>query len=64
VEFVVYNARGQRVRALRSGAQPAGRHLLHWDTRDQAGVQVPAGIYFVRVQLGDRVLKQKLVVQR
>ena len=32
VELVVYNARGQRVRRLHSGAQPAGLHLLRWDT--------------------------------
>ncbi len=64
VELVVYNARGQRVRALRSGAQAPGRHKLHWDTRDHTGMQVPAGIYFVRMQIGERVLKQKLVVQR
>ncbi len=64
VELVVYNARGQRVRALRSSAQAAGRHMLHWDTRDHTGMPVPAGIYFVRMQLGERVLKQKLVVQR
>ena len=64
VEFVVYNVRGQCVRTLRSGPQPAGRHLLQWDTRDKAGVPVPAGIYFVRVELGDRTVKQKVVVQR
>jgi len=64
VELVVYNARGQRVRALRSGSQAPGRHMLHWDTRDHTGMPVPAGIYFVRMQIGERVLKQKLVVQR
>jgi hypothetical protein len=64
VECDVYNARGQRVRTLSSGPQPAGRHLLQWDTRDKAGVPVPAGIYFVRVELGDRMPKQKVVVQR
>jgi VCBS repeat-containing protein len=64
VELVVYNARGQRVRALHSGSQPAGLHLLRWDTRDTSGVPVPAGIYFVRVQLGERTVKQKIVVQR
>jgi flagellar hook assembly protein FlgD len=64
VEFSVYNVRGQRVRTLHSGSQSPGRHLLHWDTRDQVGMPVPAGIYFVRVQLGERMLKQKIVVQR
>jgi hypothetical protein len=64
VELTVYNLHGQRVRVLHSGAQQAGRHLLAWDTRDQAGLPVPAGIYFVRAQLGGRVVNQKLVVQR
>ncbi len=64
VELVVYNARGQRVRRISAGTQSPGRHLLQWDTRDQAGLTVPAGIYFVQVQLGERTLKQKIVVQR
>jgi hypothetical protein len=64
VELAVYNVRGQRVRALHQGSEPAGRHLLLWDTRDLAGQPVPAGIYFVRMKLGERIVHQKLVVQR
>ena len=54
----------QRIRSLHGGMQAPGRHLLHWDTRDQAGSPVPAGIYFARLKLGERTLKQKIVVQR
>ena len=64
VEVLIFNARGQRVRQLQNGLQTAGRYMLHWDTRDNAGVPVPAGIYFVRADFGYRMLKQKLVLQR
>ena len=64
VEVVIYNARGQRVRSLARGMQPAGRHLLQWDTRDQNGAPVPAGVYFLRATLGTRAVQQKVVIQR
>ena len=39
---------------------PAGAHFLHWDGRDERGVAVGSGAYFVRA--GEAV--QKLIVER
>jgi len=47
-EVDVYDVAGRRVRALVAGDVPAGRHVLSWDGRGTAGVQLGAGMYFVR----------------
>ncbi len=64
VEVSIFNARGQRVRTLVRGLQPAGRHRLQWDIHDDGGTRVPAGVYFFRASFGARTWKQKVVVQR
>jgi flagellar hook assembly protein FlgD len=60
----VYDVGGRRVREVRSGWLPAGRHVLSWDGADDRGVQVPGGVYFYRVALGAEHRDGKLVVVR
>jgi hypothetical protein len=64
VDVVIYNARGQRVRALRAERQAPGRQTLFWDGTDAHGVPAPAGIYFLRARFGLQVEKRKLVLAR
>jgi len=60
----IYNVNGRLVRSLESKPSPPGRHTMTWDGKDEAGLTVPAGLYFVRLgtDLGDRT--EKLVVLR
>lgn len=60
----VYNVSGRLVRSLESAPLPPGQHRLAWDGRDEAGLNVPAGLYLVRLRtdLGNRT--EKLVVLR
>ncbi len=44
----VFGPDGKRVRALADLAYDPGRHTMTWDGRDDAGVRVSAGVYFVR----------------
>ncbi len=53
VSVAVFDMAGRRVRALVSGVQPAGKHVLKWDGRDDRGRAVPAGVYSVESQAGD-----------
>lgn len=46
----VHDVAGRRLRELVSGALPAGTHEAVWDGRDERGVRVPAGTYFVRLE--------------
>lgn len=61
-ELTVYNVLGQRVKTLRSGMQPAGRHAVSWDGTDEAGERVARGVYFARLASGaaTRTIKMSL----
>jgi C1A family cysteine protease len=55
---------GRVVRALHSGGISAGRHSIVWDGRDEDGVRVASGIYFVRVISPSGVVGRKVAVLR
>jgi predicted GH43/DUF377 family glycosyl hydrolase len=46
----VYDLAGRRVRVLNAGALPAGETVIPWDRRDDAGREMGAGVYFVRLE--------------
>jgi len=58
----VFSVAGRKVRGLASETLTAGHHSRTWDTRDEAGLQVAAGIYFIVLRTGGEVRTQKLVV--
>jgi len=60
VRIGIYAVNGRLVRLLAAEPMPAGAHFLHWDGRDERGVAVGSGAYFVRA--GEAV--QKLIVER
>jgi hypothetical protein len=45
---VLVDVRGRHVRTLHEGGLPAGPTTVGWDGRDDAGMPVPAGLYFAR----------------
>lgn len=64
-DAVLVDAQGRIVRTLARGASfVAGRYALAWDGRDATGLDVPSGIYFVRVCAGGTVASVRLVVTR
>jgi flagellar hook assembly protein FlgD len=52
VAVTVYNVAGRKVRTLVQGALPAGRYTYEWDGRDDTGLSLSAGIYFLNVKAG------------
>jgi hypothetical protein len=52
---------GRSVWEQRSGRQPAGTHLIHWNGLDRQHAVVPVGIYVVRFmyRAGDQSLIQE-----
>ena len=52
VEISVYDLRGLRQRTLVAGEQPAGRHKIIWDGKDDRGLGVASGVYLVRLKAG------------
>jgi hypothetical protein len=64
VALAVLDAQGRRVRALRSGALPAGEHGIAWDGRDDEGRHVAGGIYLVRLACEGRTITRRIAVVR
>ncbi len=64
VRLEVYDKAGMLVRALVDAEQPFGPHHVEWDGSDSSGRQVSSGIYFSRLELGNSVSSNKLVLLR
>ena len=61
-QLSITNALGQSVRILVNSRQPPGRRTATWDRRDNAGRTLASGVYFCRLQVGNAVRSQKLVL--
>jgi hypothetical protein len=61
VELVVWDVAGREVRRLVDGVLTGGTHEMWWDGRDQAGRQMPAGIYFARLSAGEMRAETKVL---
>jgi hypothetical protein len=64
VVLKVFNAMGQEIRTLVNAVEPAGRHRINWDGRDNHGQEVPAGVYLYRLQAGSFVENRKMTLLR
>ncbi len=58
--LAIYDASGRKIRTIALGCEPSGSPVV-WDSRDDAGRPVPAGIYFVRLELPGAELTRCLV---
>jgi flagellar hook assembly protein FlgD len=45
----VFDVSGRRIRVLSQGFGTEGAHSAEWDGRDEAGLRVPSGVYFLRL---------------
>ncbi len=59
VTLEIYNISGQRVDELHAGSMTAGFHTVTWNAAGH-----PSGLYFARLQAGNTVLNQKLVLMK
>ena len=50
VTLDIFDILGQRVRTLVDAPRQAGFHRMAWDSRDDAGHQIAAGVYFYRLE--------------
>jgi len=64
IRLEVYSAAGTCVRTLRPGQSAAGADHLWWDGRDDAGRDLPGGVYFVRLSAAGEVCGQTLILLR
>lgn len=62
--LALFNVLGQQVRVLARGPQPPGIHTAVWNGKDARGRDLPAGVYFYRMQAGSFVQMRKLLLLR
>ena len=60
----IYDCAGRQVRSLTVQSLLSGRAVWQWDGRDQLGVEVPAGAYFLRLKTGSNSASAKVVKLR
>jgi hypothetical protein len=60
-EVTIRDVSGRSVRCLLTGWLPAGDHALTWDGRTDRGLEVAAGVYYLAVRSGSRVVRREMV---
>ncbi|MGH7451762.1 MAG: FlgD immunoglobulin-like domain containing protein, partial [bacterium] len=64
VNLRIYDMLGQTVRTLASGHQNAGIHTVVWNGRKDYGAPAVAGVYLYRLEAGNVVKTNKLILQK
>lgn len=62
VSIQLYDLSGRLVRTLERGQHQAGQRTVSWNVRDEGGMRVRSGMYFVRLQFGAQAITKKIVV--
>jgi flagellar hook assembly protein FlgD len=60
----IYNIHGQSVRRLVNDKRQAGFHEIAWDSQDDAGRNMPSGVYLYRIHAGGFMEVKKLMLLR
>lgn len=65
VDLAVFNSLGQKVRSLVQENLTAGTHKVTWDGRDNAGNPVTSGVYFYKINAGNKFsdVKKMLILK-
>jgi len=63
VTFEIFNMLGVKVRTLMAGEnRSAGTYTLTWEGRNDAGVNMPSGVYLYRVIAGSYIASKKMTL--
>jgi hypothetical protein len=62
VNIRIYNVNGRLIRTLFTGSQLIGNYTLAWNGRDQQNKTAAMGVYYLRMELPDRVCERKLLL--
>ena len=62
VKISVYDMLGTLVYDFKGGRQYAGNRSVEWNATNNSGQQVPAGIYFYKLNAGEQVMTKKMIL--
>jgi len=61
-KLVIFNLLGQQIRSFDLSHLEAGQYAVTWDAKNDAGLAVPSGQYFARLDHDSRMLVRKLTL--
>jgi hypothetical protein len=64
VTVAIFDVLGRQINTLMSGQQGAGYYTMEWDGRDARGLNVPTGIYFIRMLSDEFNQTQKIMLMK
>jgi hypothetical protein len=64
LQLAVYSVTGERVKMLYEGPPEHTPVLVRWEGRNDQGVEVSTGVYFVVAREGDKTAARKIILQR
>lgn len=64
VSLYVYDVLGRKIRMLAEQNYAPGYHAVTWDGRNDAGLQMPSGVYVYKCIAGNHVLQQKMTLTK
>lgn len=64
VRVSVYSVLGQEIAVLVNGTQSPSAYTVSWNGRDHQGVEMPSGVYLIRLQAGDKQIVKKAMLVR
>jgi hypothetical protein len=64
VRIRVFDAAGRLLRTVYDKPAPSGQSRVSWDGRGEGGRRLPAGVYFINLQVGDRSLSKQVILTR
>ncbi len=62
VNIVIYDLMGNEIKTLINDFKPVGQYKVNWDSRDNTGQPVSGGIYFYKLQAGDFIQTNKMLL--
>lgn len=60
VKLQIFNLNGQLVRTLIDAEMPPGVHQKRWNGRSQSGAPAASGVYWYRLQIGEKLLNGRI----
>jgi flagellar hook assembly protein FlgD len=65
VSLKIYDLNGRLIRTLvNAESRGGGEHLVEWDGRDDAYIEVAAGVYIYRLSAGDWMETRRMTLVR
>ena len=64
VKLEVYNLKGQKVKSLVNETFRSDSYNIIWSGDDNSGSKVSSGVYFIRLQVGDEIVNDKVILMK